>query len=135
MPTISSITLEPGSEYDFTTDEATIILEFTPGEWSGNATDHTILNSEDGITQAEVTLPVDIYVSYCDIANIAVTGPFKLYADSTCKNNGNNLNVIFSSSHVNLCDPAKIYVSLGDGNLYLDINTNKIVIINAGLVV
>ena len=97
MPTIESITIDPGAEVDFTTDATTIILGFTSNEWDGNAQYHSVLNSSDGISQAPITLPVDVHVDYCDIANIAVTGPYKLYAGYNSTNNGNTTNVVFST--------------------------------------
>jgi len=102
MPTIPSITLDPGAEFDFTTDETTIISGYTPFEWNGTVPDHTILNSEDNVTQASVTLPCDITVSYCNISNLAVTGPFKLYANNGTNVNGgnNNPNVVFSTDKI-----------------------------------
>jgi hypothetical protein len=101
MPVVTEILLDPGAEYDFTTDEGTTVSVYTAGTWNGTAPDHTILDSEDGITQASVTIPADIHVSYCDISNLAVTGPFKIYADFTCTNGGNNNgNVIFTPDSI-----------------------------------
>ena len=102
MPTIAELILDPGSEFDFTTDELTVIQAYNAGNIDGTNADHTILNSEDGITQAEVTLPCDIHCSYCEISNILISGPFKLYANNgTCVNGGNNnCNVIFTNDSI-----------------------------------
>jgi len=103
MPVVAEILLDPGAEYDFDTGENTTVLAYTAGTWNGTALDHTLLNSSDGSTQASCTIPADIFLSYCDIANVAVTGPFKIYADNTCTNSGNNnVNVVFMTNSINI---------------------------------
>ena len=100
MPTIPSITLAPGAEFDFTNDEPTVIAGHTPGEWSGDAVYDTFLNSE-AWGPADVVIPVDIYLAHCQISNLAVTGPFKIYAAGSCTDGGgNNANVIFLKGKV-----------------------------------
>jgi hypothetical protein len=101
MPVVAEILLDPGAEYDFDTGENTTVLAYSAGTWNGTVADHTILNSDDGVTQGSCTIPSDIFLSYCDIANVAVTGPFKIYADNTCVNGGNNnVNVVFMTNSI-----------------------------------
>jgi hypothetical protein len=101
MINLPRLQLDPGAEYDFAISDSTNIEAYTVSDWSGDALNTTVLNSEDGSTQAEVTIPQNIYLSYTSISNIAVTGAFKIYADRTCTDGGNNnANVVFVSDFI-----------------------------------
>ena len=71
---LPELVLEPGSEYDFPIGDTTTIIEaFTPGDWSGTASDPILFNSEDGTAQAAIQFPNGASSTSAQWSNMAIS--------------------------------------------------------------